>query len=403
MKTQYEICNFDEGFQYRIGQTVCDNKIVEYIKIIGPDGKHKSRGYLCKCIFDGYIRPAPQYNLRNGKHGCAVCDRKLIVKGINDVATTNPELVKFIHNKILSYKLSQASTKTIDLECPICHSVKKGSLHAICRDGFSCPKCGDGRTIPNKIMYLILEKSNVDFQCEVYFDWCKFELPNRRGKLAHGIYDFVIEAQKIIIEMDGGLGHGRKMHSRSKKTLEETIYRDKMKDELANDHGYKVIRIDCDYTEDNKYEFLLKSLHESELSAYIDFTSIDLKALFYEANNTSLVKQAADLWNQGLSRGEISTKLKFGTATIRKYLRIATTLGLCNYDSEEAYQRGIDTYSIGDYEYSLHFRSASDFCDFIEMYNIPLNFNSVQNRFKEGTDCTVMNDLIIKRQLHNTD
>lgn len=403
MKTQYEICDYDDRFKYRIGQSICDNIIVEYIKIIGQDGKHKSRGYLCKCIFDGYIRPTPQYNLNNGKHSCVVCDRKLIIKGINDVATTNSELVKYIHDKSLAHKLSQASTKTIDVECPVCHHVKKGNLHAICRDGFSCPKCGDGRTIPNKIMYLILEKANMDFQCEVFFDWCKFELPNRKGKLTHGIYDFVIESKKVIIEMDGGLGHGKKMHSRSTKTLDETIYRDKMKDELAYEHGYQIIRIDCNYTEDNKLEFMLKSLRESKVSSYVNLDNIDLKALFYEANNSSLVKKAADLWNQGLSRGEISEILKFGKATIRKYLKIATNLGFCSYDADDAYKRGIDTYSIGDYEYSIHFRSASDLCDFIDMYNIPLNFNSIQNRFNKGVDSTVINGLIIKRQRHNTD
>lgn len=401
-KRSYEICQFDDLFRFRKDQIVNDNLILEFIKIKDSNGKNRDRGYLCKCIYDGYVRPLEQYKFDKGLHSCAVCDNKVVVKGINDVATTQPELVQYIHDKSIIHSITKRSERQIELECPICHTIKIGKLKDLAKYGFSCPKCGDGRTIPNKLMYLILEQGGLDFECEVNFEWCSFPLFNRKDKFTHGIYDFVVRSKNLIIEMDGGLGHGKKLHSRSKKTLEETLYRDRMKDKLASEHGYKVIRIDCDYTEDNKYEYMFKSLMDSDLSNYIDIANINLKELFIEANNTSLVKDAADLWNEGLSRGEISEKLKFGKATIRKYLKIGTDLGLCNYNGEDSYERGIDAYSIGDYEYSLHFKSARDFSDFLEMYNIPLNFHTIKNRFvSEKVDETIINDILIKREKHN--
>ena len=173
MKTQYDVCEYDSLFRYRKGQTVNDNLILEYIKIKDSKGKNK-RGYLCKCTHDGYIRPLEQYKLDKGLRCCSVCAGKVIIEGVNDVATTKPELVQYIHDKSLIHCLTLASDRTIELECPICHTVKKGTLHQINADGFSCLKCGDGRTIPNKLMYLILEKNNVEFECEVAFKWCSF-------------------------------------------------------------------------------------------------------------------------------------------------------------------------------------------------------------------------------------
>ena len=395
---RYEICEFDEGFKYTVGQIINNNIILNYIKYKDSRGIRRKRGFICKCVHDGYIRPIEQYKLNNGIHGCAVCDNKLVVEGINDIATTRPDLIIYVHDKTIIHNITRASYKEIELECPICHTIKKGKVKDLAKYGFSCNKCGDGRTIPNKLMYLILEENELEFECEVKFDWCKFPVYQKKN-MTYGVYDFVIESKKLIIEMDGGLGHGKKLHSRSAKTLEETLYRDKMKDKLAYEHGYKVIRIDCDYTEDNKFDYLFSSLHNSGISDYIDIDTVDLKILFDKANNTSLVKETCDLWNQGMSMGEISQKIKYGKATVRKYLKLGTVIGLCEYDNSVSYDRGKRQFSNGVYEYSLHFKSARDFSDFLEMYNIPLNFNTIKNRFvSENTDQTTIDGIRIERK-----
>ena len=399
MSRQYDICEFDEYFQYKKGQIVNDNTIIEYIKLKKPNGEYSHRGYLCKCIHDGYVRPIEQYHLSKGFRKCSVCDNKVVIQGINDVATTQPELVVYLHDKSLANSITRASDKLIDLECPICHTVKSGRMRDLGKHGFSCPKCSDGRTVPNKIMYLILEQSGFDFECEVFFKWCSFNLPHKIGKKSHGVYDFVIESEKLIIEMDGGLGHGKRLHSRSETTLEETLYRDRMKDQLAYEHGYKVIRIDCDWTEDNKYDYLYNSLCRSEIVHYIDIEHLNLKALFDEASNTSLVYESCVLWNNGMSLKNIGKQIKYGKATVRKYLRIGASVGLCNYDDSMAYERGKEQFSNGVYEYSLHFETLREFTNFLEIYNIPLNLHTIQNRFVKGnTGRTVIDGFIIERK-----
>lgn len=393
---RYETCEYDEGFKYKIGQNVNGNIILEYVKI--KCGKKKKRGFLCKCVEDGYIRHVEQYKLNNGTRACAVCDNKIVVKGINDIASTRPDLIIYIHDKTIIHNVTSGSDKDIDLECPICHNIKKGKIKDLSKYGFSCPKCSDGRTIPNKLMYLILEENAIDFECEVKFNWCVFP-KYKKQNMTYGIYDFVLKDKKIIIEMDGGLGHGKRMHSHSKTTVEETIYNDNMKDELAYKNGYTVIRIDCDYKEENKVDYLYNSLFNSKIKNLIDISKLDLESLFDKANTTSLVEETCDLWNQGLSMREIGQKIKFGKATVRKYLKIGTNVGLCNYDDSVAYERGRKKFLNRTYEYSLHFGSAQDFSDFLAKYNIPLNFNTIKNRFVGGnTDQTIINDIRIERK-----
>ena len=59
-----------------------------------------------------------------------------MVKGINDIATTRPDLAKYIQDKSLIYKISRGSEKPINFECPVCHTISKKSLHNVARDGF---------------------------------------------------------------------------------------------------------------------------------------------------------------------------------------------------------------------------------------------------------------------------
>ena len=61
-------------------------------------------------------------------------------------------------------------------------------------------------------------------------------------------FDFMIE-EKYIIEMDGELGHGKKVHPHSRRTPAETKLKDDWKDAQALLHGFTVIRIPSDKSE----------------------------------------------------------------------------------------------------------------------------------------------------------
>ena len=138
---------------------------------------------------------------------------------------------------------------------------------------------------------------------------------------------------------------------------------------------------------------------QSEIIHYIDIENIDLKALFDKASNTSLVHEACTLWNNGMSLRNIGKQIKYGKATVRKYLRIGSSVGLCNYEDSMAYERGKEQFTNGVYEYSLHFTSLREFTNFLETYDIPLNIHTIQNRFVKGnTDRTTIDGIIIERK-----
>ena len=135
------------------------------------------------------------------------------------------------------------------MKCPRCGNIKVATPNYISRYGFSCPCCSDGITYPNKFMSKLLQEIGIEFDREVTFDWCKFPCYIDNSVFDYGIYDFVIPEKSLIIEMDGALGHGKRIMntvSRKKRkiSLEETIYRDKMKDILAKENGYDLIRKD---------------------------------------------------------------------------------------------------------------------------------------------------------------
>ena len=70
-------------------------------------------------------------------------------------------------------------------------------------------------------MYNVLKQVGVRFETQYSPDYLK----NKRS-------DFYLPEYRLVIEMDGELGHeGGITHSKSKRTLEELIAIDKWKDE----------------------------------------------------------------------------------------------------------------------------------------------------------------------------
>lgn len=250
---------------------------------------------------------------------CARCDskRKLLV-GMNDFATTHPQYSKLFKNKDEAKNITYGSGRKIDMICPICNNEKKISPYHLIRRGFSCPKCGDGVSYPNKFMYNLLKQLKIDFDSEALFDWSE----NRR-------YDFVIK--NIIIEMDGGFHKGSNF-----KSYEETKEIDNLKDELAISNGYKLIRIEC-YT--SEFEYIKSNIMNSELSKILDLKNIDWKKLEIEVNNSNLVRDASEIFNKykGVENLTFMAKLmKTSQPTLYKLLKKSSKIGLTDYDSKKS-------------------------------------------------------------------
>lgn len=290
------------------------------IKVIGQySGSNKK--VLCQCKIDGYKWDAWPTHLIRG-HRCPVCANRVVVSGVNDVATTHSYIIEYFKNKEEATKYTYSSKHVIDAICPDCGYEKQISLNHLTKDGFACPICSDGVLYPNKFMRNILRQLQIDFIPEFSPPW-----------LNQKLFDFYFSINNIdyIVEMDGGLGHGYGKHGRSKLTVDELKTIDIEKDRLAAEHGMHVIRIDCNYKHYDRYKYILNNVINSQLSEIFDLSIVDFDYC-NAASQRSIVKSVCNFYNDtGYSLKQLSNIFKLSANTIRKYLKIGNNCGWCSF------------------------------------------------------------------------
>ena len=157
-------------YTYQIGDILKTNTgelcILKQIRI--KDNKDWNRkGYKYKCLVCGYVGNILEQTLKRN-NGCPICGCNKTVKGINDMYKTNPSLASLLANPEDGYRHSQNSNYKVDWKCPYCsYIIKNKRISTVNKYGLSCPKCGDGISYPEKIMFNVLEQLNIDFIYQV--------------------------------------------------------------------------------------------------------------------------------------------------------------------------------------------------------------------------------------------
>lgn len=340
------------NYFYNVGDVINDEKRNMLITKLIRIGEY--RAYEYKCINCSYIGTITESHMAS-KRGCPVCSNKVILKGINDIETTHPHLVKYFKNIEDSYINSYGSNNKVCFKCPDCRFEKNIEIGEFVKNGFACPKCGDGISLGNKIIFNLLEQLiGIDnFETEYSPEWCKYLFKN---KLRQGRYDsyFILNTKKYVIEMDGGF-HNRD-NSRSGQTKEDSKYIDNEKDRLAVEHGIEVIRIDCDPSEFNYIKQNI--LNNNKLNKIFDLNLVNWDYAF-QYTLTNKMKEACDLWNSGTSVKEIAKIFKMHQGSITTYLNNGTKLILCNYNGKEEVIRG-SAKRVRCIEYNLTFTSVTE-------------------------------------------
>ncbi len=266
----------------------------------------------------------------NGE-GCPYCAGVKVLVGFNDLWSTRPDVARLLTDPEDGYKYSAGSGKKINFTCPDCDEIHLKTICDVCVYGFSCKVCSDGISYPNKFGRALLKQLDIQ---NVIYEWN----PDWLKPYSYDNY-FIYNNIEYVLEMDGGLGHGKvKFNSREKDV--DGAKRDIYKDSLATKHNIKIIRIDCDYSKNNRFEYIKNNILKSELSSLFDLSSIDWVLCDKQAQS-KLTLQAAKLYNDGLCLQEISNILKYTKITIVKWLNQATRIGLCNYDPKDAQKRGL--------------------------------------------------------------
>ena len=242
----------------------------------------------------------------------------------NCLNTLRPDLTIFLKNKEDGNKVTLKSEIILDLKCPNCGFEKTQSTKELNRLGFSCPICGDNISFPNKFIRNMLQMLNIKFISEWSGEWTQ-------GK-RYDVY-FELNEEKILVEMDGAFHKKESQY----KTLENNKKIDKLKNELAKENGYKLIRIDCENTNPKN---IFENIKKSELNNILNLNNFDWKECAIKSSKSILV-EICKYYNKhsNISMRKLGKKFNISQSTALNYLRKGKEIGLCTVNVKEKIKR----------------------------------------------------------------
>jgi predicted RNA-binding Zn-ribbon protein involved in translation (DUF1610 family) len=335
-------------FKIEIGQTFKDDKrdltIInrEYRKEEHIDKKGRKsivnlKYYTYKCNKCGHKGLSLEGSLLRQKTGCACCNssNRTVVLGINTIYDTDKWMIPYIGEECAKTH-THGSNKKVEVTCPDCGRIKNkpmtiGNIYK--RHSIGCHYCSDSVSYPNKFAYELLNQLNKIYKF-IYFQ--HEYSPSWLGQRRFDNY-FIYNDKEYIIEMDGGLGHG-KGNYKNNMTSEESKAIDDEKDRLAKEHNIEVIRIDCEIS---SLDYIKKHILESNLNKLFDLSKINwLKVEEFALSN--LVKEACNLWDSGIHDTlKIAEIMKLSRPTITTYLKKGSKeVSWCEYNPNEESKKG---------------------------------------------------------------
>ena len=139
-------------------QTKPHDKFIEDLKLVNSNieviGRYinMETKVLVKCSIDGYTWSADPRKLMRGCQ-CSVCSNRTVMAGINDIATTRPDLIKYFKYKEDVYKYTSGSEKYVDVICPVCGYKDNIRISNLSRFGFSCNGCYEKKYGHKRVPY----------------------------------------------------------------------------------------------------------------------------------------------------------------------------------------------------------------------------------------------------------
>lgn len=283
-------------------------------------GTHEHMSFKCK---EGHIWPSTPHDVLDG-YGCPFCAGNAVLKGYNDLWTTNPEVASMLKNPDDGYRLSKGSHQKTDWICPECGMPKNTSPKQVMSYGLACSRCSDGISYPNRLIVALLSQLSIDnFTPEWSPEWV--------GRCRYDVH-FVYNGREYVVEMDGGIGHGGIDIETQGKDI-KGLERDRFKDNQAAIHNIELIRIDCKYElKDihNRLQYIKESILNSKLTKLFDLSIVDWEQCNKDATK-SLHMIAAKQYDEGKGIREISEELHVHYNTVYSWLKRMGQEGLCSY------------------------------------------------------------------------
>lgn len=338
--SQCQLANYlkikTSDFKYDIGYNVVNSK--RDYTVVGREYIKNNKGfndkfYICrcnKCSCDMIM--VEEYKLKNEEF-CPYCGKspRIIKLGINTIYDTAPWMIKLGISEEDAKTHTRSQAVYINVVCPDCGKLLKRKISSIYTYKTINCSCSDKNSYISKYLDYMLKQLDVNFSREVKFKWCKF-FNEYKDKEAYGLYDFVIDDIKLIIEADGEFH--RNDNRMNGQTKEESEYIDDIKDKLAEENGYEVIRIS---NEGNIKENILNS----KLSKIFNLSNIDwIECDEFAMSN--LVKKVCEYWNMKEEyecTKDLAKYFNLSSTTIRRYLNKGNERGWCTYEGRSEINR----------------------------------------------------------------
>lgn len=241
-----------------------------------------------KCAKCGYGWQSKICNRTNLKRGCPCCANHVIVRGVNDISTVRPELMKEWHPtknlNVSPYEVAVGSRRKIWWLCPRGHEYQASLLHR--KHGTGCPICKEGRqtSFAEQCVFYYLKQLYPDAINKFKADWLgNFEL------------DIFIPSINYAIEYDGAVWHKK-----------ETIGREQRKYKMCNEKHIKLVRL--------REEF-------AELGSDIANWQIGCKDLYKEKNLEPIIRELLKKLNFKGFGCPITVDIEKDRAKIREYMQ----------------------------------------------------------------------------------
>lgn len=357
--------------QELLDQLKTDTPTIEYV-----DGYKKYReSCTFRCLKSGKLfQCEPRYLFLTKKCFCEDCrnDRAIVGHKICDEKRrkTKQQIQKDInkHNPDIVYLEGYINNKhKMKVKCINCGWEWWPSSSNIFKRHIDCPCCGDGISYPNKYfrsLLLQLDLNELEFEYTTnffrpyYYD-CYF--------LKNGI--------KYLIEIDGDFHYKES----SFKSLNNNVINDQIKNNLAEENGYHLIRIP---TPAQNYNDLPMIIISSELSQIFDLNVVNWDRCQVDAckNITKLVWQDY-MDNPSLGPKELAKKYYISSSCVNHYLIMGEHLGLFYY-----HRKMHPVFLINDQNNKIFFKSISSCVTYLN------------NELKVAADHRLVNSQLVKQQ-----
>lgn len=268
----------------------------------------------------------PKNVIKNYKISCPVCSGRQVVKGVNDIWTTDPDIAELLLNPEDGYKYTIGSNQKLEWLCPDCNTILSNSPNKMKINVSKCKYCNKIRSYGEKFITELLNQLCEGFIPEKTFDWSD-------GK----IYDFYLPFWSCIIEV-----HGKQHYSSSDfsgfggKTYIEEQLNDEYKKELALNNGMNYYIVIENMKSDK--EILTNNILCSLLPTILNFEKEDID--WDKCHEFCMTSRTVDICrfyeNESKNLKTIAEHFGCCVNTVKNHLNKGAILGYCSYCPKES-------------------------------------------------------------------